>query len=546
VKLIVYGSKQPLLDWLLKDLGARYEMEPTHQGPEANEGVTGVDAIIYAERAGEAPQDTHYQDLFRRWAHASPGVVVVLSSTQIHPPSYTHPGMVAEVSPARVQADQLSSRWLALEEAATEAFANSQTRLVLLRLAPVPFPAGKDYFSRLLKGGPCFTFAGYDPCLQFLSPKALTRAVVGVLEGEARGLYNVSPDGVVPLRKALALVGGWRLPMPVSIQFLARKLLAPLGLAATFEQAKRIRYPWTVSSDKLASELELPAVNNLEALQTHSKQAPPEPAPHFDDFGQNPENIRFHRRFLLRFLHDFYWRVNYQGLEHVPDKGRAVLVGVHRGFMPFDGTMLLYSIARAKGRLARLLIHPCLVKPPCLATFITKLGGIIATRKNADWVLGNNELLGIYPEGIQGAFTFYKNAYRLGKFGRDEYVKIALRNSAPIIPFVTVGSAEIFPIFGRIDMAWFSRYTGWPFCPITTPIPLPSKWHTQFLDPIQLDRYSPEDADDPKTVARIGVEIKEQMQQALETLRQRRKSVFFGSLFESPDEAARLALNDTQ
>ena len=184
------------------------------------------------------------------------------------------------------------------------------------------------------------------------------------------------------------------------------------------------------------------------------------------------------------------------------------------------------------------MIHPTLVKFPFLFNFMTKLGGIIACQENADYVLERDEIVGIFPEGIHGAFALYKDAYRLGKLGRDEFVKIALRNQAPIIPFVTVGSAEIFPIFKKIEWRWWKRYSEWPCLPLTPtfpflPLPLPSKWHTQFLTPIHVENlYSRSAAEDPATVRAISREVKSEMEVAIQRMLGRRKSIFYGSVFE--------------
>jgi 1-acyl-sn-glycerol-3-phosphate acyltransferase len=243
--------------------------------------------------------------------------------------------------------------------------------------------------------------------------------------------------------------------------------------------------------------------------------------------------IRRYCRGLFHLLHDYYWRVEVDGLQHVPRKGRGVLVGMHRGFMPFDGVMALYAFVRRLDRFPRFLVHPSLTKFPFLSDFITKLGGIMACQENGDYVLERDELLGVFPEGIRGAFTMYKRAYTLGKFGRDEYVRMALRNRAPILPFVTVGSAEIYPILGRVDWPWFKRYTEWPFLPVTNPIPLPTKWHTRFLSPMHVEeQYGPEAADDPAIVRTISVEVRQRMQATIDEMLLRRQSVFSGSIFD--------------
>jgi 1-acyl-sn-glycerol-3-phosphate acyltransferase len=248
----------------------------------------------------------------------------------------------------------------------------------------------------------------------------------------------------------------------------------------------------------------------------------------------DPDYIRRYCRHLFNFLHNYYWRVEIDGLEHVPSQGRGVLTGVHRGFMPFDGTMALYALVTRANRFPRFLIHPSLTKFPFLADFMAKLGGIMACQENGDYILQQDELLGVFPEGIRGAFTMYERAYTLGKFGRDEFVRFALRNRAPLLPFVTVGSAEIYPILGRIDWRWFKRYTEWPFFPVVpAPFPLPSKWHTRFLAPMHIEKeFGPEAAENPRLVHQISLECRQRMQAAIDDMLLRRRSIFFGTIFD--------------
>ena len=263
--------------------------------------------------------------------------------------------------------------------------------------------------------------------------------------------------------------------------------------------------------------------------------------PAFDEFGMDAPYIRRYCNHLFHFLHNYYWRVEIDGLENVPAKGRGVLVGVHRGFMPFDGVMALYALVKKRDRIPRFLIHPSLTKFPFLGDFMAKLGGIMACQENGDYILQNDELLGVFPEGIRGAFTMYNRAYTLGKFGRDEFVRFALRNRAPLLPFVTVGSAEIYPILGRVDWGRFKRYTEWPFFPITpSPFPLPSKWHTRFLAPMHIEQeYGPEAAGNPRLVRQISLECRQRMQAAIDDMLVRRRSIFYGTIFNAEAGAKR-------
>src|SRR5262249_25067754 len=209
-----------------------------------------------------------------------------------------------------------------------------------------------------------------------------------------------------------------------------------IGLAHAVEHLDFIRYSWTVSNQKIKSELDFtPRHSSAEAVLQlrnaecglringfHSGNASlfnPQSAirnPQFDDFGMDESYIAAFGRTLFDFLSRYYWRIEVNGISNVPREGRAVLVGTHRGFMPWDAVMGLHLIRKRTGRIPRFLIHPGLIKFPFLFNFHTKLGGMIACQENADYVLEREGLLGIYPEGINGAFRLYREAYQLGKF----------------------------------------------------------------------------------------------------------------------------------
>jgi 1-acyl-sn-glycerol-3-phosphate acyltransferase len=601
-RVVIIDEREELAELLVERLRESRAVEVCQRSPQAEDGFGGllsggragllieqnIDTIVYspppAARRRPTPDLADAEAVFKESAHAGVRHFILLSSAAVYGASHHNVGFLAE-SRILLRQDKQSpaNRWLELESLAAFYLGDgSQTRLVILRTAATPLPGGDDYFSRLLRGRVAVTLAGHDPSLQLLSPEDLTSAVRLAVEGGARGVYNVAPDGVVPLRAALRLAGAKRLPVPRTLQRLARSALARAGFCHPVEQLDYVRYSWTVSNAKIKSELgfaphrssaeavrefraarvdsaaraeashtlagfgdprelgllddsrEPEVLNDLrEADAPDGLRAPEE----FDDFGMDKGYIDAFGRTLFKFLHDRYWRVEVEGLGHVPARGRAVLVGVHRGFMPWDAVMTLHLLVRELGRYPRFLIHPGLIKFPFLFNFHTKLGGVIACQENADRVLSRGEILAIYPEGIRGAFALYRDAYRLGKFGRDEFVRVALRHRAPIVPFVTVGSAETFPILAKLDWGWWKRRTEWPFFPLTptwplAPVPLPSKWHTQFLAPVHVEhRYPPEAAEDPAAVRAVSREVRGRMEEALREMVRRRKSVFFGSIF---------------
>ncbi|HEV7892454.1 MAG TPA: 1-acyl-sn-glycerol-3-phosphate acyltransferase [Pyrinomonadaceae bacterium] len=582
-RVLVIDEREGVAELVVSRLRESRAVETCQRAPQAEDGFAGllsggragllaeqnIDTVVYSPpfeaRRRSAPDLADAEAIFKETARAGVGQFVLLSSAEVYGASHHNTGFLPESRMLLRQENKTpANRWLALESLAAFYLGESgDTRLVILRPAAMPSADGADYFSRLLKRGLAVTLAGYDPSIQLLSPKDLAGAVCSVVERRARGVYNVAPDGAMPLRKALRLAGARRLPLPRTLQRLARFAPARAGLCHSIEQLDYVRYSWTVSNEKLKTELGFsPRRTSAEALREFlapsngsDARAGETRAPEghavsraeseaFDDFGMDRAYIDAFGRTLFKFLHDRYWRVEVDGLRHLPREGRALLVGVHRGFMPWDAVMTLHLLARELRRYPRFLIHPGLIKFPFLFNFHTKLGGVIACQENADRLLARDEILAIYPEGIRGAFALYRDAYRLGKFGRDEFVKMALRHGAPIVPFVTVGSAETFPIIGKLNWGWWKRRTEWPFFPLTptwplAPVPLPSKWHTQFLAPMHVaERYPPEAADDPSVVREISREVRARMEEAMQAMLRRRKSIFFGSVFE-PEGAAR-------
>ena len=527
-------------------------------------GDVGGAALVYlASRAVPQPEEAAAVAA----GSAGAAALVVVGSSEIYEPSHRNPGLVDEdFQGRRAPEHPVARRWWDLEEGLRGSVPPT-TPWVVLRAAPVPIPlppgGDGDWASTLLSGGWGRTVPGCDPPLQLLALPDLAAAVeraLGALAADPariadprlRGAaINVVPAQPVPVHRALSLAGVRRLPLP-SFGRRGNRVGGSFGGRRAY-----LRHPWTAGGERAARLLGFRArhsgAETAAALAAGDAWRPSaewwaaaasRPDLGFDDHGMSPSYIAAFGRTLFRFLHDAWWRVEHRGVEGIPARGGAVLVGVHRGFMPWDGVMALHLVHRETGRIPRFLIHPALVKYPFMADYMRRLGGVLATRENADRLLHRDGVVAIFPEGIHGAFTPYRRAYRLGSFGRRDYVRIAIAHGVPIVPFVTVGSAEIFPILGRVDWRWIQRLTEWPYLPLTpnfpwTPLPLPSKWHTRFLDPVPVaDRYPPSAAADAAAVAELGTEIEATMQRAIDEMLARRRSIWRGSLFGEEERGA--------
>jgi 1-acyl-sn-glycerol-3-phosphate acyltransferase/nucleoside-diphosphate-sugar epimerase len=576
-RVIVIDDRETVADLIVSNLHHRKLVEFCVRAPQKEDGFGGhlsgglstmlkehkIDTVIYAPPPGRH-QDTildmeDAESVFQLSIRAGIKRFVLLSSAMVYGASPHNQGFISESHViSRSDKKRITKEWLDLEALAVAylgELSGTGIELNILRPAAVLVVGGDDYFSDLFRRSLACVLPGHDPTIQLLSPIDLASAICSVVAKRVGGIFNVAPDGVITLRAALRLSEAKRLPISRVAQRIVRRPLSRLGLARPIEQLDYIRYSWTISNRKAKRELKwTPVRSSVEALRDfriaeagHLKSHEL-PSLEFDDYGMDKRYIELYGRRMFKFLHDYYWRVEVKDLHYVPREGRAVLVGVHRGFMPWDAVMALHLIVQNVGRYVRFLIHPGLIKFPFLFNFHTKLGGIIACQENADFVLKRNEIVGIFPEGIKGAFLLYRDAYKLTKFGRDEFVKIALRHRAPIVPFVTVGSAEIFPIIKKVNWGWWKRNTEWPTFPITPTfplmpaLPLPSKWHTQFLEPLHIeDRYPPEAADDAQVVSAISQEVRSRMEQAIGDMLRRRQSIFFGSIFDDEPSRKRLA-----
>jgi 1-acyl-sn-glycerol-3-phosphate acyltransferase/nucleoside-diphosphate-sugar epimerase len=528
--VLIASPRQPLIPELLRALGEARLASPEDFCASASslQETNCVYLPAAASSDGTLPDLGEAQRVLQRAAQIPIKQFVLLSSALVYGIGSNRHAMVEEdYSLPGSESQEICRQWRSLESLAATLLGESA--LAILR--PCPIAALSAFPAQTLSRRLAVTLPGHDPVFQFLSVPDLAGAVLAVVEQGARSTFNVAPESVVPLRRAVRILRNTRLPFPRTLQRLTRRT----------ESLEHLRYPWTISGRKMERELGfVPHQSSAAALtqmQTAEIPAEEQPSP-FDLFGMDKDYIRIYGKTLFRFLSDFYWRIEDRGAEYIPAEGRALLVGMHRGFMPLDGVMALHTVVRKTGRYPRFMTHPALLKFPFLANFMTKLGGVVACQESADLVLESNELLGIFPEGIHGAFTRYRDAYKLQAFGRDAFVKLALRHRAPIVPFVTVGSAEIYPILGKIKSRRWTRYSGWPFIPITPtfpliPAPLPSKWHTQFLPPISTKQYGPGAAEDRVIVRDISREVRQRMQQAVNEMIARRQSIFWGTIFGS-------------
>ncbi|ROR89483.1 lysophospholipid acyltransferase family protein [Nocardioides aurantiacus] len=252
-----------------------------------------------------------------------------------------------------------------------------------------------------------------------------------------------------------------------------------------------------------------------------------------DDFGFDAE---FTDRFLLSALRPVaqkWFRIEVIGADNIPDVGGALVVSNHSGTVPVDGMMTAVTVFDHTGRHLRPLGADLVFKLPLVGDLARRGGATLACNEDAERMLREGELVGVWPEGFKGIGKPFSERYKLQRFGRGGFVSAAIRTGVPIVPTSVVGAEEIYPLVGNVPS--LARLLGVPYLPITPLfpllgplglIPLPSKWLIEFGEPIRTDEYDAGAADDPMLVFNVTDQVRESIQQTLYTLLMKRRSVF--------------------
>lgn len=253
-----------------------------------------------------------------------------------------------------------------------------------------------------------------------------------------------------------------------------------------------------------------------------------------DEFGFDQELTEHLFQPSLRVLYRDWFRTEVFGTENLPEKSAALVVANHSGTVAMDALMLSVAVHNdhPARRHLRLLGADLVFRMPFLSELARKNGATVACAPDVERLLGNGELVGVFPEGFKGVGKHYADRYKLQRFGRGGFVSAALRTGQPIVPVAIVGAEEIYPMLG--DIKPVARLLGLPYFPVTPTfpwlgplgmVPLPSKWLIEFCPPIPTADMS-DLADDPMVVFNLADQVRETIQQTLHKLLERRPDPF--------------------
>jgi 1-acyl-sn-glycerol-3-phosphate acyltransferase len=248
-----------------------------------------------------------------------------------------------------------------------------------------------------------------------------------------------------------------------------------------------------------------------------------------------------HMRELTRRLYDplyrHWFRVEWEGLEHIPREGGALLVANHAGAIPSDAPVIMHGIETELGRPVYGLAEHLFKAMPVVGTLWARSGGVAAHPDNAYRLLHDEQQLAlVFPEGTKGTGKHFSDRYKLARFGRGGFVEIAMRSGVPIVPIAVVGAEESMPILWQSRR--LSKLLGVPYVPVTANLLLfgplgallyfPAKFRLRVLPPVTFDEPPDQERYSRARVMEAAEDIRRQIQNALYDMLRTRRSVWFG------------------
>jgi 1-acyl-sn-glycerol-3-phosphate acyltransferase len=236
---------------------------------------------------------------------------------------------------------------------------------------------------------------------------------------------------------------------------------------------------------------------------------------------------------VLNFLYFDYFRVEVEGIGNVPERGGAMLVANHGGAaLPYDGLMLAISVANEAPvpRRVRVTGTELFNILPWVSPLFRKAGGAYAARGDAQFLLNQGHVLGVFPEGERGFMKPVWEAYDVQRFGRGGFVSIAESTGVPIVPVAIVGSEEVHPAvtvskaLARLVRLIMPEQRVEGVAVFLNPVPLPVKWHIRFMEPVA--PAQPGTSSDPLWLLERTEDIRSRIQHSLDEMLAKRKSLW--------------------
>lgn len=189
---------------------------------------------------------------------------------------------------------------------------------------------------------------------------------------------------------------------------------------------------------------------------------------------------------ILTWFYRHYFHVRVHGIEHVPARGRAMLIGNHSGGIALDGAMVLASmlLEMEPPRLAQGMVEKFINLMPFGSEWSSRCGQLTGLPEHAARLLEDERLLMVFPEGARGTAKLYWQRHSLVQFGSG-FLRLALATGTPIVPFAFLGGGEAIPTV--LNLYKIAKLVGAPYLPLTpwvAPLPLPVALDVYYGEPM--------------------------------------------------------------
>jgi 1-acyl-sn-glycerol-3-phosphate acyltransferase len=268
-----------------------------------------------------------------------------------------------------------------------------------------------------------------------------------------------------------------------------------------------------------------------------------ERAAQWDLSGQDETTMQ-RQKFFWNVLVDYWFRMEIDGWEHIPDPP-ALLVGIHSG-APFvwDAWTVGQQWWRRFGQERPLhgTAHDALMAIPLIGRYFRSMGVLPAAPDAISTALAEGRDVALWPGGEVDSLRPWAERDRANLAGRKGFVKMAIRAGVPIVPIATVGGADAMPVLIRGDrlskvlqldrmlrLKVFPLAVSlpWGIAPAALPqLPLPAKIRTRFMPAVELD-HDPARAEDDDYVDGKYREVQDAIQRGMDALARKRALPLF-------------------
>jgi len=231
------------------------------------------------------------------------------------------------------------------------------------------------------------------------------------------------------------------------------------------------------------------------------------------------------------------------GLEHLP-KGRPLIIVCNHQTLALDLGFLISGLLEEGGILARGLAHPSLFQDQSstnagMRGLFTNFGAVPVTPRNMFKLLKNEEVVLLFPGGAREALKQKGEDYQLFWPEEQEFVRIAAKFGATIVPLSGVGiddsvdiiasSQELldFPLVGdflkqSIENVQTVREDETLVFPLTRPRTL-NRLYFKFGRPIELAEAGPGLVSDKEACEEIYQQAKQEVEGGIAYLKKKRE-----------------------